>query len=61
MLRDVGFQYSKTNIWGDTSRFLRNYEDFISNQLFVKNPVGMVKIFHKTFHFVPFGMSKERF
>ena len=59
MLRDVGFQYSKTNIWGDRSRILRNSEDFIKNQLFVKNPVVIVKIFHKTFHFVSFGMSKR--
>ena len=29
VLRDVGFQYTKTNIKGDMSRFLRNCEDFI--------------------------------
>ena len=40
-------------------RFMKNIEDFNSEKLIVKNPVGILKILYK--NFVPFGMSIERF
>ena len=53
--------YSKTNIKGDISRFLRNCEDFISNQLFMENPVVILTIFHKTFHILFIWNVKRTF